>query len=113
MTEGMPPMTPHQIRQLNRDLMEKMLDKAESDPAWKQRLLDDPEAAMMEAGFPETQQLRQAQTSALASEEAEVAGHMGASHSGPRCAPYSPSGIVNCQEGCRLTGILGYYKTLP
>ena len=106
MTGSMPP-TPEQLRQLNRALMEKVLDKAANDPAWKQRLLDDPEAAMMEADFPETQQLRQAHTSASALEEAEVTGHK------VSCAPYSPSGIVNCQEGCRLTGILGYYKTLP
>ena len=74
MTEGRP-SDPEQLRRLNRDLMEKVLDRAASDPEWKQRLLEDPEAAMTEANFPETQQLRQAQTSALASEEAEVVGH--------------------------------------
>ena len=73
MTEGMP-LTPEQIRQLNRDLMEKVLDKAESDPEWKQRLLDDPEAAIQEAGFPETRQIRETQGSVGAEEEAEVVG---------------------------------------
>jgi hypothetical protein len=68
MTEGTPPMTPEQFRQLNRDLMEKMLDKAASDPEWKQRLLDDPEAAMMEAGFPEARQLQEMQASVRAGE---------------------------------------------
>ena len=63
MTEGTP-MTPEEIRQLNRDLMEKIIDKAASDPAWKQRLLDDPEAAMAEAGFPEAERLREIQASA-------------------------------------------------
>ena len=59
MTEGTPPTPPEQFRQLNRDLMEKVIDKAASDPAWKQRLLDDPEAAMAEAGFPEAQRLEE------------------------------------------------------
>jgi hypothetical protein len=67
MTEGTP-LTPEEFRQLNRDLMEKMLDKAASDSEWKQRLLDDPEAAMMEAGFPEAKKLQE--------EEAEVSGHI-------------------------------------
>jgi hypothetical protein len=46
MTENMPP-TLEQIRQLNPSLMEKVLDKALSDPLWKQQLLDDPETAML------------------------------------------------------------------
>jgi hypothetical protein len=52
--------------------MEKMLDKAASDPLWKQRLLEDPKAAMQEADFPEARQLgelRQAEGTA------EVEGH--------------------------------------
>lgn len=55
MTENTPP-TLEEIRRLNRDLMERVLEKAESDPEWKQRLLDDPETTMMEAGFPQVQQ---------------------------------------------------------
>ena len=75
MTEGTP-MTPEEFRQLNRDLMEKMIDKAASDPVWKQRLLDDPEAAMLEADFSEAQRLREAFAPANDSAlEAEVAGH--------------------------------------
>jgi hypothetical protein len=58
MTENMPP-TLEQTRQLHRSLTEKILDRAASDPAWKQQLLDDPEAAMRGANFPETQQLEQ------------------------------------------------------
>ena len=69
-------LNPEEIRQLNRSLMEQMLDKAASDPEWKQRLLDDPEAAIVEAGFPEAEKLREIQASAQA-EEAEVVGHMG------------------------------------
>jgi hypothetical protein len=73
MTENTPP-TLEEIRQLNRDLMERVIDKAASDPEWKQRLLDDPEAAMMEAGFPEVRRLQEMQASARAAEEAEVTG---------------------------------------
>lgn len=72
MTEGTP-LTPEQFRQLRRDLMEKVLDKAESSPEWKQRLLDDPEMAIAEAGFPEAERLREMQASAQFAQE-EVQG---------------------------------------
>ncbi len=75
MTEGTPP-TAEQIRQLNRGLMEKVLDKAASDPGWKQRLLDEPEAAIREAGFSEAEELKEAYGGArVGALEAEVAGH--------------------------------------
>ncbi len=74
MTEGTP-LTPEQFRRLNRDLMEKVLDKAASDPAWKQRLLDDSEAAITEANFPEAQRLREMQES-LSDQDSEVAGQL-------------------------------------
>ena len=67
MTEGMPP-TLEQSRQIHRSLTEKVLDKACSDPQWRQQLLDDPEEAMRAAGFPEAQQLQQIQASAQGSE---------------------------------------------
>ena len=73
MTEGTP-LTPEQFRQLNRDLMEKVIDRAASDPEWKQRLLEDPETAIREAGFPETERLREMQS--LPVEGSEVYGHM-------------------------------------
>ena len=73
MTENTPPPTPEQLRRLNRDLMEKMLDRAASDPEWKQRLLDDPGVAMMEAGFPEARQLQEMQASGGV-QEVEVTG---------------------------------------
>jgi hypothetical protein len=57
--EGGPSLTFEQIRQLNRSLTEKVLDRAASDPEWRQLLLDDPEAAMREANFPETRELQQ------------------------------------------------------
>ena len=76
MTEGMP-LTADQFRRLNRDLMEKVLAKAASDPEWKERLLDDPEAAMIAADFPEIRELQEMQASVKAQEEeAEVAGHL-------------------------------------
>ena len=74
MTEGMPPNI-EQSRQLHRSLTEKVLDRAASDPLWKQQLLDNPDAAMREANFPEVQQLEEIRLSAEASlEEAEVRG---------------------------------------
>jgi hypothetical protein len=57
MAEGMP--TQEEFWQLNRSLMEKLLDRACSDPIWKQQLLDDPEAALRAANFPEIQRLEE------------------------------------------------------
>ena len=59
MTESMPP-TRVQMQNMHRDLTEKVLDKACSDPQWKQQLIEDPELAMRNADFPELQQLQQA-----------------------------------------------------
>ena len=56
MAESTPP-TFEQLRQLNRSLNEQVLNRAESDPRWKQLLLDDPELAMREANFPELPQI--------------------------------------------------------
>ncbi len=49
--------TLEQTKQLQRNLTEKVLDRAASDPEWRQRLLEDSEAAMREAGFPEAERL--------------------------------------------------------
>jgi hypothetical protein len=76
MAESVPPTLSEQIRQLNRSLMERVIDKAASDSEWKQRLLEDSEAAMMEADFPEARQLREMQASVRAKEDAEVTGHL-------------------------------------
>ncbi len=75
MTEGMPPegqqpLTQAQIRQLQRSLTEQVLDRAQSDPAFRLLLLEDPELAMREANFPAAQQLAQQG----APQEAEVTG---------------------------------------
>jgi hypothetical protein len=63
MTESTPPegtqLTLVQMLALRRSLTEKVLDKAASDPEWRQLLLDDPELAMREANFPEAQELEQ------------------------------------------------------
>jgi hypothetical protein len=72
MTAGTPPTTFEQFRQLNRSLMEKVLDRAASDSEWRQRLLDDPETAVLEAGFPEAERLQELHVS-LSREE--VQGH--------------------------------------
>jgi hypothetical protein len=75
MTEGTPPIE-DESRQLNRSLMEKVLDRAASDPTWKQQLLDEPEVAMRTANFPEVQLLEEMRQRAAASrEEGEVRGH--------------------------------------
>jgi hypothetical protein len=46
-----------EYRQLQRNLTEKVLDRAIADPQWRQRYLDEPQAATAE--FPEAQRLRQ------------------------------------------------------
>ena len=66
MPPGGRPLTFVQTQQLHRSLTEKVLDRAESDPEWRQLLIDDPELAMREANFPEAQQLEQ---------QGEVVGH--------------------------------------
>jgi hypothetical protein len=66
---GSMPSQEEEFRQLHRSLFAKVLDKAASDPAWKQQLLDDPEAALRAAGFAETQRIEE-----LRQTEAEVTG---------------------------------------
>lgn len=80
-------LTPEQLRRLNRGLMEKVLDRAAGDPAWKQRFLDDPEAALREAGFPEAEELRENQEGTPVEEE--VAGQVYQSPE-PRTPIYRP-----------------------
>jgi hypothetical protein len=63
--------------------MEKVLDRAASDPEWKQRLLDDPEAAIQEASFP----------------EAEKLGEVLASSGAPEVQGHQLCGAVGCAQG--------------
>ena len=72
MTERMPPDF-ERGRQLHRTLSEKVLDRAANDPLWKQQLLDDPQAALREADFPEARSLQEMRETAEAS-QAEVHG---------------------------------------
>ncbi len=58
MSQSIPP-TLEQTRQLYRSLTDKILERAANDPQWKQQLLDDSEAALREANFPEIQKLQQ------------------------------------------------------
>ncbi len=90
MTEGMPP-TYEQTRQLHRSMTEKILDRAASDPEWKQQLLDDPEAAIRAANFPEAQQLEQVRAGAG---EGEVRGQARPGTSG--------GGATTPPQGCPL-----------
>ncbi len=81
-------------RQLLQSLTEKVLDRATSDPLWKQRLLSDAPAAMREAGFPEVKRLEEIR------QEAEVRGHYddlmsldaGTLDAERRCRPYYTCG---------------------
>jgi hypothetical protein len=99
MTENAP-LTLEQTRQLNRSLMEKVLDRAASDPQFKQQILDDPEAAMRD--FPEAQQIARMQGAAQAqsgqSQQGDVQGQAmpGSDPStwGPPPAGYNP--VYNC-----------------
>ena len=73
MAEGITP--PEELRQLRGSLMEKVLDRAASDPAWKERYLDDPDAAMREAGFAEeVRRIEEVRQSLGTPHEAEVSG---------------------------------------
>lgn len=70
-TKGTNVPATEKYQQLNQRLTEKMLDKAASDPHWKQWLLTDLEAAMRKANFPEYQRLEE-----VRQKEAEVRGHI-------------------------------------
>ncbi|HEX2053249.1 MAG TPA: hypothetical protein VHJ78_05915, partial [Actinomycetota bacterium] len=76
--------TYEQTKQLQRNLTEKILDRAASDPEWRQRLLEDSEAALQEANFPELQQIGQG-TQRDRQEETEVAGQVGGQAGGQYC----------------------------
>ncbi len=110
MTEGMPP-TPQEMRQLHRDLMDKVLDKACSDPQWKQQLLDDPQAAMRAANFPEAQQLEQI----LQKEAAEVRGQQRFDHvdlsEGVLWRPANPGGAGGLVCGVNAPFFTCWYTT--
>ncbi len=69
--EVWPYTTLEQARQQNRTLMENIIDRAASDLAWKRQLLDDPDAALREANFPEIEQLQRRRQ-----EQLEVRGHI-------------------------------------
>ncbi len=72
--ESTPQTPPEEFRTLNRSLTEKVLERASSDPAWRQQLLDDPEVAMQGAGFPEVPQLEELREESAQAPEEEVAG---------------------------------------
>jgi hypothetical protein len=64
-------LTPtEEYKQLSESLTDKVLDRAASDPLWKERLLTDPQAAMLEADFPEYRRLEE-----IRQEAEEVRGH--------------------------------------
>ncbi len=59
----------HEHARLLRSLTEKILDRAATDPSWKQQLLDEPQAALRTANFPEYQRLEEMRRSGLGSQE--------------------------------------------
>ena len=71
------PTSREEYRRLQRSLWERVLDRAASDPLWKQQLLDDSEAVIEAADFPEIERLEEMRQSAETSREAEVVGHVG------------------------------------
>ena len=83
------------MTEMHRSLTEKVLDRAESDPEWRQLLIEDPELAMREANFPEARQMGQGR--ARRPREREVVGQEfgeeggygygrgGYGYGGPRC----------------------------
>ena len=73
-----------EIRQLQRRLDQQVLERAEVDPEWKRQLLEDPEAAMRTANFPEIQKLDEMPQSVEIPLESEVGGHVM-----PNPTPYS------------------------
>jgi hypothetical protein len=70
------PTHKEELGQLNRSFWEKVLNRAASDPLWKQQLLDDPEATLSVDDFPELKRVEELQQSAEPSGQAEVAGHL-------------------------------------
>jgi hypothetical protein len=85
-TESMPPTPEDELQQLQRSLNEKVLDRAAGDPRWRQLLLDDPDATLREAGFPEFQRIEELRQ--REAEEAEVTGQLRTGqplHSGDPC----------------------------
>ncbi len=85
-------------KQLLQSLTEKVLDRAASDPEWKQRLLSDAEAAMREAGFPEVKRLEEMR------QEAEVRGHYGDLMS-------LDAGTLEADRACRPYSYTCYNRT--
>ncbi len=99
MAESMPP-TLEQTREIHRSLTNKILDRAASDPQWKQQLLDDSEAVIEAADFPEIEKLEEMRQSAETSREAEVVGHVGTN-------PYKYTSV---QQGYTKSDCtIGYY----
>jgi hypothetical protein len=64
-----------EYRLLERAMTQRVLDRAASDPQWKQQLIDDPETAMSE--IPEAKRLLEINEQALrAWQDAEVVGQV-------------------------------------
>ncbi len=74
------PAPREEYRQLQQSLTEKVLDRAASDLRWRQRLLDEPEAAAMrEANFPKLKRVDEMRKSTWGSQEEGRSGGSGSS----------------------------------
>ena len=92
MTENMSLTLVH-VQEMQRDLTEKVIDKACNDPLWKQQLLEDPELAMRNADFPEIQELQQASQPSGGEVQGQSCGGWGGGHPG-MAAGGKPASIV-------------------
>ena len=70
-------VTQDEYRQLERDLREKILDKAANDPEWGRQYVESPDEAMQAANFPEAQKLAEMRQSLkpFNPEDEDVQGH--------------------------------------
>ena len=99
MAEQIP--TQEEYRLLEKTLMEKVLERSANDPQWRQWLIEDPEAAMGEAAFPEAQKLMEINERLRAmQEDAEVVGHIDTGMYSPYCIPVTVR--YDCSESVEL-----------
>jgi len=72
--EAMPQEWQDEYERRNRAVMEKILDKAAEDEAWRQKMKDDPSGALKELGVMEELELLDPESGALASSREEAEG---------------------------------------
>ena len=70
-------ITQEEYTQLERDLRERILEKAASDPDWMRQYVDNPHEALQAAAFPEAEKIREIHQSRkrINPQEDDVQGH--------------------------------------